>query len=61
LYFRDYLVENSEAAREYGKLKLSLKERFEHDRDGYTDAKTDFVTRVTLLARATFGGRHANA
>jgi len=61
LYFTDYLVKHPEAAEEYGRLKLSLKERFEFDRDGYTDAKTDFVTRVTRLARAEFGGRYAHA
>jgi len=61
LYFRDYLVEHREASEEYGRLKLLLKERFEHDRDGYTDAKTDFITRITRLARAEFGGRYAHA
>lgn len=51
LYFRDYLISHPDAAEEYGKLKLNLKKKFEHDRDGYTFAKTDFINRTTKLAR----------
>ena len=39
LYFRDYLIEYPQAAKEYEQLKLSLWKQFEHDRDGYTAAK----------------------
>ncbi len=52
LYFRDYLLAHPEIADEYGKLKLELKKKYEYDRDGYTDAKTDFIKRITKLARA---------
>jgi len=52
LYFRDYLLAHPETAAEYGRLKLELKEKYEYDRDGYTEAKTDFIRRVTALARA---------
>ena len=52
LYFRDYLLAHPEIADEYGKLKLELKKKYEHDRDGYTYAKTDFIKRITKLARA---------
>lgn len=51
LYFRDYLISHPDAADEYGKLKLELKSRFEFDRDAYTNAKTDFIKKVTRLAR----------
>lgn len=51
IYFRDYLLLHPETADEYGNLKLKLKAQFEHDRDGYTKAKTEFVSRVTSLAR----------
>lgn len=57
LYFRDYLLMHPDIAAEYGKLKLELKERYEHDRDGYTNAKTDFIKRITRLARNVSGGR----
>ena len=50
LYFRDYLNEYPEIAKEYEKLKLSLWKPFEHNRDGYTERKTDFVRKVTQLA-----------
>ena len=32
-------------------LKLSLWKKFEHDRDGYTEAKTDFIRKYTNLAK----------
>lgn len=51
LYFRDYLMTHPNIASDYGKLKLELKEKYEHDRDGYTEAKTVFVKRITALAR----------
>ncbi len=52
LYFRDYLLAHPEIADEYGKLKLELKKKYEHDRDGYTYAKTDFIKRIAKLVRA---------
>lgn len=51
IIFRDYLNSHSEVAREYEALKLSLLPQFKNDRDGYTDAKTDFIKRVLNNAR----------
>lgn len=51
LYFRDYLNLHPETAREYEKLKLGLWKQYEHNRDGYTDAKTEFVKKYTLKAK----------
>lgn len=51
LYFRDYLNRHAEVAREYEALKLSLWKRYEHDRDGYTDSKGDFVRKWTEIAK----------
>jgi GrpB-like predicted nucleotidyltransferase (UPF0157 family) len=51
LYFRDYLIEYSEVEKEYSKLKLGLCKRFEHDRDGYTERKSDFILNVIDKAR----------
>jgi len=51
LYFRDYLLTHPEIAEEYGQLKLGLMKKHEHDRDAYTDAKTDFIQTITKLAR----------
>lgn len=46
IYFRDYLKQNPAVAKEYEKLKLSLLPKFRNNRDGYTDAKTDFINKV---------------
>lgn len=51
VYFRDYLNAHPEAAKEYEKLKLQLWKKFEHDRDAYTEAKSEFVKKYTLLAK----------
>lgn len=51
LYFRDYLNRNQPIALEYESLKKSLWKQFEHDRDAYTNAKTEFVKRYTLEAK----------
>lgn len=58
LYFRDYLQRHSEAAAEYAQLKRGLLLRYEHDRDGYTEAKTEFIRKYTALAREEFDGRY---
>lgn len=50
-HFRDYLIAHPEAADAYAALKRDLKERFEHDRDGYTNAKGEFIKAVTKRAR----------
>lgn len=34
----------------YG-LKLSLWKNYEHDRDGYTEAKGDFIRKYTEIAK----------
>jgi GrpB-like predicted nucleotidyltransferase (UPF0157 family) len=43
LAFRDYLRDHRDVAQEYGVLKRRLAEKFEQDREAYTDAKTDFI------------------
>ncbi len=55
LYFRDYLNERPEIAKEYEKLKLSLWKPYEHDRDGYTEQKTKFVRKYTQCAIKQYG------
>lgn len=51
IYFRDYLNTHPEIAKEYERLKLDLWKKFEHDRDGYTEAKGEFVKKYTMLAK----------
>ena len=58
LYFRDYLNEHSVVAKEYETLKLRLWKQFEHNRDAYTDAKTEFISKWTAEARKEYGDRY---
>jgi len=51
VYFRDYLNTHCEVAQEYEKLKLQLWKKYEHNRDAYTAAKTEFVNKYTQLAK----------
>ncbi len=50
LYFRDYMNEHPNVAKEYEALKLKLWKKYEHNRDAYTDAKTDFIHHWTQEA-----------
>jgi len=58
LYFRDYLIEHKEVVDEYEKLKLRLIEKYEHDRDGYTDAKSDFILKYTQKAKEEYDDKY---
>jgi GrpB-like predicted nucleotidyltransferase (UPF0157 family) len=51
LLFRDYLIEHPRAAKEYEALKLRLAGDYANDRVAYTNAKTDYVARVTQVAK----------
>jgi len=51
LLFRDYLIEHPEVAKEYGVLKLKFSQVHQNDRVAYTKAKTDFVVRITEIAK----------
>ena len=46
VYFRDYLNEHAEIAKLYEEMKLNLWKQYEHDRDGYTEAKREFVKKI---------------
>lgn len=59
LYFRDYMNERPDLAKEYEQMKLRLWKRFEHDRDGYTEAKTALIRQYTAEAKATYPNRYA--
>lgn len=53
ILFRDYLNANPDMAHEYELLKQSLMQKYRHDRDKYTEAKTEFVNRVIALAKSS--------
>ena len=51
IYFRDYLIAHPDVAKRYEELKLRLWKEYEHDRDAYTRAKTEFVKKYTDIAK----------
>ena len=56
--FRDYLIANVELAKEYETLKLRLSREFRHNREAYTEGKSEFVREVTEMAKYSL--RHPN-
>ncbi len=58
LYFRDYLNEHEQVAKEYEAMKLQLWKQFEHDRDAYTNSKTEFIKKWTSEAKKVYKGRY---
>lgn len=58
LYFRDYLKDHPDVAGEYEALKLKLWKLYEHNRDAYTDSKTDFVRKYTREAKILYGDKY---
>ncbi len=51
LYFRDYLISNPIIAKEYEELKIKLALMYKYDREAYTEGKSEFILRVTELAK----------
>lgn len=58
LYFRDYLRDNPDIAKLYEKLKIRLWQQYEYDREGYTNAKSNFITQYTEKAKIEYKGRY---
>lgn len=51
LFFRDYLIEFPEMAREYENLKLHLADKFQGNRIAYSKSKAEFIQRMTHVAK----------
>ena len=58
LYFRDYMNDHPQLAKQYEQLKLSLWKKFEHDRDGYTSAKSCFIAEQTVKAKKYYENKY---
>lgn len=54
LYFRDYLIDNIEIAKEYERIKQDLAKEFKYDREAYTEGKTDFILKITEKAKVKY-------
>jgi GrpB-like predicted nucleotidyltransferase (UPF0157 family) len=54
LYFRDYLIDHKETAKEYEKIKRELAEKYKYDREKYTESKTEFVRKITERAKKKY-------
>ena len=52
VHFRDYLIHHPEIAHEYAKIKIELAKKYRNNREAYTEAKTEFVKRINLLAKS---------
>lgn len=58
LYFRDYLLAHPDVAKAYEALKLTLGKIYKYNRNGYTEAKTEFIKQYTKLAKQEYKGRY---
>ena len=52
LLFRDHLRSHPDDARRYADLKYQLADRFRHDREAYTDGKSEFIQNILNQSRA---------
>lgn len=50
IVFRDYLEKHDDSRKEYEKLKIKLADAYKHNRNKYTEEKTDFVENILKLA-----------
>lgn len=57
LHFRDYLISHPQAKSAYEKLKYTLSQKFPHDREAYTKAKTKFIATLTEKAKKLYQNR----
>jgi len=51
IVFRNYMIDNENAAREYADLKKKLSEAFRNHREKYTDNKGRFIKSIIKKAR----------
>jgi GrpB-like predicted nucleotidyltransferase (UPF0157 family) len=51
IYFRDYLRQNIDARDAYAKLKHTLAQKHQFNREDYTQAKSEFVIKYTELQK----------
>jgi GrpB-like predicted nucleotidyltransferase (UPF0157 family) len=57
LLFRNYLIEHPDIAQEYGNFKIKLSGAHHNDRVAYTQAKSNFIRKVTEKAKRYYKKR----
>ena len=57
LYFRDYLLKFRHEAKKYEDLKLKLAKKHKFNREQYTEAKTDYINKITEKAKLIFDSK----
>ncbi len=55
LLFRDFLIRHPQIAKKYESLKLRFTDEFQYDRVTYTKSKTEFIQRITQMAKEYYG------
>ena len=45
-------------AKEYEKLKIYLSQKYKHNRDAYTNAKSTFIEKYTQCAKVKYEDRY---
>lgn len=58
LYFRDYLNNNMNKAKDYEQLKLELYDKYKPNRDLYTDGKSQFVSKIVTMSKQKYKNRY---
>jgi GrpB-like predicted nucleotidyltransferase (UPF0157 family) len=46
IFFRDYLRDHPEEVKKYDALKKKLADKYKEDREAYTEAKTEYISRI---------------
>lgn len=54
IYFRDYLLKHKEYIKMYNEIKEELAKMYSEERSKYTKGKSDFITKVIMLAKEEF-------
>lgn len=58
LYFRDYLIEHPKKVQDYEKLKLDLYQKYQPNRDLYTEGKKEFVDKIVNLSKKKYQNKY---
>jgi len=58
LYFRDYLIDNPDVVKQYENLKYELYNKYNPNRDLYTEGKSKFIKEIVKLSKKEYKDRY---